>query len=46
MKKMMEFFKTEGKVVGAPKEQTIAVIAVIDAAKEAKKNPGTWVNVK
>lgn len=46
IRQMMEFFRTEGAAVGAPKEQTIAVIATIEAAKEAKKNPGVWVDVK
>lgn len=46
IRRMIEFFATDGKVVGAPKEQTIAVIAAIDAAKAAKQNPGVWVDVK
>lgn len=43
---IVEFFASEGKKIGAPKEETIAVIAVIETAKEAKKTPGVWVNVK
>ncbi len=43
---MVKFFKTEGKAVGALKEQTLAVAAVLETAKEAKKTPDCWVMVK
>ncbi len=46
MKALIAFFESNGEKVGAPKEQTIAVIAIIEAAMEAKKTPGVWVNVK
>jgi hypothetical protein len=45
IKKMMEFFSTDGAVVGAPEEQTVTVIAAIEAAKKAKQQPNTWVAV-
>ncbi len=44
IKAMLEFFKTG--IIPVPHEQTIAVIAVIEAAKKARENPYEWFEIK
>ncbi len=45
LRSITEFFASEGKKIGAPKAETIAVIAIIETAIKAKETPGVWVDV-
>lgn len=43
MKAILDFFET--KVSPVPEEETMEVLRLIDAAKEARKNPDTWLEL-
>ncbi len=43
IKALIDFFRTGD--VKAPKEQTIALISIIEASHKAQKNPGVWFDI-